>query len=34
VQLRAQQDIEARQRAMQSIQMLFNLAPTSNQGSP
>jgi glutamyl-tRNA reductase len=34
VQLRAQQDIEARQRAMQSIQMLFNLAPASNQGSP
>jgi glutamyl-tRNA reductase len=34
VQLRAQQDIEARQRAMQSIQMLFNLSPASNQSSP
>jgi glutamyl-tRNA reductase len=34
VQLRAQQDIEARQRAMQSIQLLFNLAPASNQSSP
>jgi glutamyl-tRNA reductase len=34
VQLRAQQDIEARQRAMQSIQLLFNLTPASNQGSP
>ncbi len=34
VQLRAQQDIEARQRAMQSLQMLFNLTPASNQGLP
>jgi glutamyl-tRNA reductase len=25
VQLRAEQDIEARRRAMQSLQMLFNL---------
>jgi glutamyl-tRNA reductase len=34
VQLRAQQDIEARQRAMQSLQMLFNLAPAPSQGQP
>jgi glutamyl-tRNA reductase len=34
VQLRAQQDIEARQRAMQSLQMLFNLSSATNQGSP
>ena len=34
VQLRAQQDIEARQRAMQSLQMLFNLAPTPSQSQP
>jgi glutamyl-tRNA reductase len=34
VQLRAQQDIEARQRAMQSLQMLFNLAPASSQTQP
>jgi glutamyl-tRNA reductase len=34
VQLRAQQDIEARQRAMQSLQMLFNLAPASSQSQP
>jgi glutamyl-tRNA reductase len=32
VQLRAQQDIEARQRAMQSLQMLFNLASAPSQG--
>jgi glutamyl-tRNA reductase len=31
VQLRAQQDIEARQRAMQSLQMLFNLNPAPSQ---
>jgi glutamyl-tRNA reductase len=31
VQLRAQQDIEARQRAMQSLQMLFNLTPAPSQ---
>ncbi len=30
VQLRAQQDIEARRRAMQSLQMLFNLEVASN----
>ncbi|MGB8698777.1 MAG: glutamyl-tRNA reductase [Thermosynechococcaceae cyanobacterium] len=29
VQLRAQQDIEARQRAMQSLQLLFNLSPAT-----
>jgi glutamyl-tRNA reductase len=34
VQLRAQQDIEARQRAMQSLQMLFNLAPAPSQSQP
>jgi glutamyl-tRNA reductase len=34
VQLRAQQDIEARQRAMQSLQMLFNLAAAPSQGQP
>ncbi|HEY9826681.1 MAG TPA: glutamyl-tRNA reductase [Stenomitos sp.] len=32
VQLRAQQDIEARQRAMQALQLLFNLTPVSSQG--
>jgi glutamyl-tRNA reductase len=31
VQLRAQQDIEARRRAMQALQMLFNLESTSNE---
>jgi hypothetical protein len=30
VQLRAEQDIEARRRAMQSLQMLFNLDSGSN----
>jgi glutamyl-tRNA reductase len=34
VQLRAQQDIEARQRAMQSLQMLFNLASAPSQSQP
>lgn len=34
VQLRAQQDIEARQRAMQSLQMLFNLTAAPSQGQP
>jgi glutamyl-tRNA reductase len=34
VQLRAQQDIEARQRAMQSLQMLFNLTPAPSQSQP
>jgi glutamyl-tRNA reductase len=34
VQLRAQQDIEARQRAMQSLQMLFNLTPVPSQSQP
>jgi glutamyl-tRNA reductase len=34
VQLRAQQDIEARQRAMQSLQMLFNLNPAPSQSQP
>jgi glutamyl-tRNA reductase len=34
VQLRAQQDIEARQRAMQSLQLLFNLAPATGQSRP
>jgi glutamyl-tRNA reductase len=34
VQLRAQQDIEARQRAMQSLQMLFNLNPVQSQSQP
>ncbi|MEB3336390.1 MAG: glutamyl-tRNA reductase [Leptolyngbyaceae bacterium] len=32
VQLRAQQDIEARRRAMQALQMLFNLEPKSPSG--
>lgn len=31
VQLRAQQDIEARQRAMQTLQVLFNLEAVSNE---
>ncbi len=31
VQLRAQQDIEARQRAMQTLQLLFNLEAISNE---
>jgi glutamyl-tRNA reductase len=31
VQLRAQQDIEARRKAMQSLQMLFNLEVASNE---
>jgi len=31
VQLRAQQDIEARHRAMETLQMLFNLEAVSNQ---
>ena len=31
VQLRAQRDIEARKRAMQTLNMLFDLEPTSNQ---
>jgi glutamyl-tRNA reductase len=31
VQLRAQQDIEARQKAMQSLQMLFNLNLSAGQ---
>lgn len=31
VQLRAQQDIEARRQAMQTLQVLFNLEPVSNQ---
>jgi glutamyl-tRNA reductase len=30
VQLRAQQDIEARRRAMQTLQTLFNLEPEKN----
>lgn len=34
VQLRAQQDIEARQRAMQSLQLLFNLTPATGQSQP
>jgi glutamyl-tRNA reductase len=34
VQLRAQQDIEARQRAMQALQMLFNLTPAPSQSQP
>jgi glutamyl-tRNA reductase len=33
VQLRAQQDIEARRKAMQTLQVLFNLEPTSEQFS-
>ncbi|HEY9862647.1 MAG TPA: glutamyl-tRNA reductase [Candidatus Obscuribacterales bacterium] len=32
VQLRAQQDIEARRRAMQTLQTLFNLEPEKNSG--
>lgn len=32
VQLRAQQDIEARRRAMQSLEMLFNLNPEARSG--
>ncbi len=32
VQLRAQQDIEARQQSMQALQMLFNLSTASSQG--
>ncbi len=32
VQLRAQQDIEARRRAMQTLQMLFNLEPENRSG--
>jgi glutamyl-tRNA reductase len=30
VQLRAQQDIETRRRAMQSLQMLFNLSASES----
>jgi glutamyl-tRNA reductase len=31
VQLRAQRDIEARKRAMQTLQVLFDLEPASNE---
>jgi glutamyl-tRNA reductase len=31
VQLRAQRDIEARKRAMQTLTLLFDLDPVSNQ---
>jgi glutamyl-tRNA reductase len=34
VQLRAQQDIEARRKAMQSLQMLFNLQPAEESAPP
>lgn len=34
VQLRSQQDLEARRRAMQSLQLLFNLSAPSEQTKP